>query len=169
MNKEKITNTSKNRKKETKAVPWNSSIFSWREIPVSEGAIEYIINELQREGDENMKMYSLEKFLKKHKISHQTFDRWRQKFDRLEEAVQFFLMSIGVTREDLAIEGEIDRGMIIPTQAHYSKVWRDMEEWRAALKNKDDKKDMNITIEMPAYAKTDVVPERKHFEHVEKK
>lgn len=161
MKKDRQTsNPTKRSPKVTKTVDWTDTIFQWRQIPVSEAYIERLIPQLLREAEENERCYTLEQLLLKHKIPEKTFERWCDKFERLDETRDYIKMILCVRRENKALEKQLDTGTNNYVMPHYSKRWRDITEWRASLRQPKQQDAGNITIEMPCFheSKKEVEP-----------
>jgi hypothetical protein len=149
--KKKISNPSTPIKLLTKKVSWDHPIYQWRVKPVSEQYLADIASDIieQSKSDENF--ITIEQFLKERNISWQTLKRWREKYELLDQAIEFAKMCIGIRLQIGGFKNQLNAGMVQYILPHYSKIWHDVTEWRASLKQPIENQGSTIVIDKPCY------------------
>lgn len=161
----------KNKKKEPKpttSIPQTVkddtfSIFSWKELPVSEAKIDWLINKMF-EWVRKEDSFSFAEFLFEYHIDKGTWYRWLDKFEHLNLAYKHMLMFLGAKREKKAALNEWNPATIHYTLSHYSDVWRSCEQQRIEIAQKikhDVQKTEPIKLEIEMIPFSDKVPVKK--------
>ena len=78
---------------------------------------------------------SIEQFLQRYAIPPKLYYKWLGEYPELQNAHEFTVMGIGITREDLAMHWKVDASVVMKSQSYYSGVWRECEEFRAELRH----------------------------------
>ena len=134
----KITNTTNLAANRQNDGTWDSyrNILSRETKLVNKTVIKEIADELV-DWAQNPKSRSIERFYLSRGIPKQTFYRWVEKYDFLQEALMFALEICGMNREEKAEEerATINHVIAFPIP-HYLSRWRDQMEWRASMKAK---------------------------------
>lgn len=98
--------------------------------------------------------FCLEQFWNLVGISDDTFYRWCKKSEKLEAAHKFALLELGIKRERISIEKNLNinhvTAFVLP---HYHKRWNEEIKWRASLKNTGEGESGVQTVEIPAIPK----------------
>lgn len=102
----------------------------------------------------------LEEFYDIKGIRPNDIKRWLETHTGLQEAFERAKRVISYRREKGALRNELNPGTVHIVMPHYSKIWKDTEEWRAGLKKESDKQgDVRVVIE--SYPESSLVPDRK--------
>ena len=149
------------------AVDAKIGFFSYQQMPVSEGFINKLAEELVQWALEDDDALKLTSFFLSRRIGSRTFYRWAEKFPILDEAREVALEAIGNRRELAALKNKLNSTMVISQQAKYDKSWWALEQKRAELKASTQQKgdtDIRYTIVVDGYEKeeekkTDNLPE----------
>jgi hypothetical protein len=146
-----ITNTAS-----SKVADMYLDLFTLREMPISEAAIERLAKEVLEWPDISKKQ-TMTEFFKKKGISSATFWRWTQKFPILKEAYEQAMQYLGDNREAGAagfLKRKLDPTMIKPVMFKYSEIWRELRDEDMALKKQlQNDTSKNITIVMEDFSK----------------
>lgn len=109
-------------------------MFSFKTKPVSDTFIDHIAQELVTWVLSDDKAYKLSQFYVKKGIGSDDIKRWENRNKNLLRAHAFALEVLSIRREIGALERKLDPGMVRYTMPHYDKTWKELEEWRAKLK-----------------------------------
>ena len=135
---------------------------SWRLVPLSQSGVNNLIETLYTWVDTNIDALCFEEFLKDNKLSPTTYYKWIDKHSDLKEAHQYVLMSLGIKREKGAITRKYDSSFIQQSMPIYSPAWKKVIEWRESIKKpKEDDDKRNITVIIPPFPGSDLVPNKK--------
>jgi len=137
------------------------NLLSREEIIINEAFIERFAKDYVSWAANNDKAFIVREFRLSKGIDEQTWQRWIDAFPALKEANQMVVDIIGMRREKLALEREIDTKMTTYSMPMYSKDWKELVKWRSELKQKEEDKKGNITVVMEKFSEDDRVPVRK--------
>lgn len=106
---------------------------------------------------------SISQFAAKNGIPPSYFYRWASFSADLAAGIEIAKELIAARREYLGLSFKFHAGLVQAGMPIYSKDWRDLEEWRSALKQKEGASQpganiFNVTVQK--YAETDVVPQK---------
>lgn len=101
-----------------------------------------IISEARRHKDS----ITMEDIYEHYGILQKEFDRLRKRYPRLDDAYHYAMQCIGNKRFVCAANNKLNWNVINSTQAHYSQIAKEMAEWRASLRNKEDGKATSAEI-----------------------
>lgn len=135
---------------------------SMRLIPVTMETLARLAGNGEAWAATNEKAYSVEQFCAEQGIPERTWDRYRARSPRLQEAHENMIMIIGCRREAGLIERRFESGSTMFMMPLYKSSWKEMCEWRASLKPKEGAVKAGETfIVMEKYPESSLVPEKK--------
>ncbi len=111
-------------------------------------------------------MLTLEEFYILKGIDPRTVERWLKTCPELQQAHDFVMCVIGVRREKGALKNKYDSGMVRTSMAMFSVRWKDLEEWRNAMKEKIAGSSAGSirVVELDRYPDSPLVPIKKNIE-----
>ena len=133
---------------------------SFRVKPVSDHFIDKLAQALVSWACDNEDALKLTQFFIQRRIDISYLYRWEQRSENLKMAHEFALMCIGARREIGALKRKYDAGIVASTMAHYDKSWKELEEWRAKLRNKELEDNKTMVVVMERFPEIDSVPAR---------
>jgi len=150
-NKEKIIDTSTKPKRTSKSPTSGNNLFFFRQVPVPDYYIDKIAEDLVAWVDnppEGTKTYKLNQFLRTLSIHPDTFYTILKRSEKLRWAHSYAMAAIADVREIGALENKLSERTVLQSMPIYSKEWKDLEEWRAKLKDEETKTAGNFKIVM---------------------
>lgn len=101
-------------------------------------------------------------------VSKTTFEEWVQRSPNLQAARAFVKEIISMRREKGALLRRYDPATVFKMQHTYDAAWKEMEEWRASLKEKSENQGSgNITVVMERFPNSPLVPHKRKTEEEE--
>ena len=98
-------------------------------------------------------------------MTRTTFDEWITRCPNLQRARVFVKDIIAIRREKGALMRKYDAGTVFKMQYKYDSDWKEMEEWRASMKEKvEGSSGSNITVVMERFPNSSLVPEKRKIE-----
>ncbi len=138
-------------------------MFTLREKPISEAAIERLALEMLKWADEDPEAYKLSQFYVKKGIRESDINRLSERYPNLKEAKEWALVIIGNRRELGGIKKLLDSGMISRSMSHYDPVWKKIAEFNAELarrvKEGEEKSGPQFII-MERFDESPIVPQK---------
>lgn len=139
-------------KKDTSRGQWEyyKELGTWKEKPVPMHWIEALASDLLEWSlnDENEALY-LSDFYRQKKISRNDFMRWLSKSEILKTAYDSAKRDISSRSYKGAVKRKYDANMVKHYLPVYDRDAKEIEEWRAELRSKEeDKNTGNVTIVM---------------------
>jgi hypothetical protein len=119
----------------------------FKQRPVSERYIDRLAEELVKWARDDEEALKLSQFLIKNGIGDSDFYRFLDRNAKLKQAHAFALEAIGNRREIGALKRKLDSNMVFASMPHYDKDWRYLTEWKAKLKDAQERGHV-FTIEM---------------------
>lgn len=145
----------------TKVVDEYMDMFSFRKCPVSEAFLDHLATELVDWAKNDDKAIKVTQFLGLKGIHSKTFDRWRDRHPKMQDAYEYALMVIGDRRESGAIYKKFDASIVSFTMPHYDKDWVKQHEWRAKLKETEQQSNETRIVVLEKYPDSPMVPKKK--------
>jgi hypothetical protein len=104
----------------------------------------------------------LDEYRIKKGIPKTTFDRWIASCVELQEAKEFVRDIIAMRREEGALKNKYNVGMVMRIQHMYCDNWKKSEEWRAALRTKQEgvSNPQRIQVVLEPYPDSPLVPSK---------
>lgn len=127
--------------------------------PCPELFLDHLAADMVKWVDASPDNLTIEQFFHEKHLGMRNLYRWLPRSEVLQEAHEYVLHRLGTKREIGAIKREYDSAMIRSTMPHYSKTWKDLEEWRSKLKEPTESGDKVVVIER--FPDVPSVPERK--------
>lgn len=157
MKKTKTTNNSKSVNKraaignsECKKVPIvfdeYMDMFLMQKKPVTDTFLDMLAETYILWVKTEIKCIIFTEFLQQQGITRSHFYRWLLRSEKLREAHDFVLMTLGNRRERGVAERKYEPSMITKVHGHYSDIWVTELTRIAALNNKEDNSKQNITV-----------------------
>lgn len=162
-NNVKVPKSPKNNIKDTKNTKYRFDsyvdIFTLRTTPVSDTWIEKLALELVDWAINDPEAFKLTQFYRLKGIGSDDMKRWKERNSKLKRAHTIALEALGDKREIGALKKLYEPGTAARTMPRYDPEWRDLEEWRASLKNKDEDKNREPqVIVIDRFPDSDKVP-----------
>ena len=138
------------------------SMFTLRETPVTEAWIENLAAEFVDWAMNDPEALILDDFYLSKGLQAQQISTWKKKHSCLAEAHAFAKRKIANRREKGALTKDLSETMVSRSMPLYSDEWKEVEEWRASLRNK---KDENVhqgpqIVVIDRYPNSELVPEK---------
>ncbi len=108
-------------------------------------------------------MLTLEEFYILKGIDPRTVERWLKTCPELQQAHDFVMCILGVRREKGGLNHKYDSAIVRTSMAIYSVRWKDIEEWRNAMKEKIAGSGSGTirVVELERFADSPLVPHKK--------
>lgn len=134
-------------------------------VPVSEAFIEQLSKDYITWATEDETALILSQFPLSKKIPPDTFYNWINRSPILAQAHTIALTAVGNRRELGGLNKRLSEGMVSFTMPSYNKEWKELQEWRASMK--DIKADTNVqkVIVLEKISMPEPKPEPKAIEH----
>jgi len=140
-------------------------IFAYRQRPTSDAEIERIADEVVYYFDTNEDAYNIRAYLRKKRLSFQTFLDYAARSQKLRDAYAWAKMVIAERRERGGLTGKLNASIVLTSQRIYDEDYVNKDNEIAALKTKiadAGKPNYVITeIEMPKAEETKEVADKK--------
>lgn len=133
--------------------------FTWK--PVTEMFIERFFGDLVQTINMDEDILMLEEVYLKKGVPHHAFYRWVEKFPVAKEAHTTAKRLLAVRREKGALKRQYDSNMVLKSLAMYNDDWKNIEEWRAGLREKEEAGKGNITVVLDSIPSSPAVPPKK--------
>jgi len=147
---------SKKREKKTKTLQaikpvWVCEYRNYKtgedKLVILEGLKEYAMW-IVKKALEDDQCYTVEDLFVDEGIPVRTYYTWIERYDFFREAHNNALVIIGRRREKKGLTREWDS---LKSMDQYNKRWRDSEEWRSSLKQKEDNATGKVTVVMQPF------------------
>jgi hypothetical protein len=140
-------------------------IFAFRQRPTSNAEIERIADEVVYFFDTNEDAYNIRAYLRKKRLSYQTFLDYAARNQKLTDAYAWAKMVIAERRERGGLTGKLNASIVLSSQRIYDEDYVKRDHEIADLKTKiadAGKPNYVITeIEMPKAEETQEVTDKK--------
>jgi hypothetical protein len=123
---------------------------SWRDQPISQGYLEERALEIIEWAEKDENALKLTQFYIKHRWYEADVSEWRKRCDNFDKALLYAKMVIGTRRELGGLRGDLSEGMVTRAMPIYDKEHKELEEWRASLKQPIILTKQVEVIEIPA-------------------
>jgi len=153
----KASNSNKTTKKAAK-LPYRHSddylnLHTMKLQPVSIEWLEILAKDLVEWAINDEKALKLTAFYTNRGICSDTLARWLRRSKILNTSHKFAKMVIGNRREVGALTKKFDATLVMRSMAVYDKEWKDLEEWRSDLKNKEEEqKAASFVVKMQSFS-----------------
>jgi hypothetical protein len=139
---------------------------AWRIVPVTQAAIARLVEDLYKWIEETDAL-CFDRFLIEKRIGKTCYYEWVKKYPELQAAHTHAIMSLSVNREEGALRNKLNAAMVIHSMPMYSDEWKKNIEWRESIKKpKEDDDKRNITVVIPPFPGSDLVPSKKAKEEL---
>ena len=132
-----------------------------KKVTIDSIIIEEIAQAIVSIVDKDENILNMTQIYAKFGLLENEFTRLKNKYPPLLDAFNYALERLADRREFKAADNKWNWAVIAATQPYYSKVAREMTEWRSALRNKEENKSQNITIQLEPIPNSDLVPHKK--------
>ena len=165
--KTKKINNSTNQNLEAKNVDPRRFIDEYRnmntmkKVPIDSIIIEEMAQAIVSIVDKDENILNMTQIYAKFGLLEREFVRLKSKYPPLAEAFDYAIERLADRREFKAADNKWNWAVIAATQPYYSKVAKEMTEWRSALRNKEENKSQNISVYLEPIPNSDLVPAKK--------
>lgn len=139
--------------------------------PVTEAFINAFFEDLFKYVTSNEDVLQVESFYLKKGIAVSTYYGWVKKWPQAKKINEICMNICGTRRELGAMKNELNATFISRNLYQYLPQYKESEEWRSSLKEKETEKLANALkiIEIPAFGSSDLVPKKPTPEEVARK
>ncbi len=124
---------------------------------VTDSYLERIARELVEWARTDDKALTLTQFFAERGIGYGVFYGWRDRYPIMKESMELALIFLANRREAGAVNKKYDASTIAFMMPHYSPEWKDMLEYKAALKAKHESQSQgNVLVQIAPFEDTDV-------------
>lgn len=142
-----------------------TDIYTFQTMPIPEHYFDHIAAEWIDYVKNTDDVLFMGEYRIKKGISRTTFEEWTQRSPNMQIARAFVKEIIAMRREKGALMRKYDAGTVFKMQYKYDSDWKEMEEWRASLKEKvEGPSGSNITVVMERFPNSPLVPEKRKIE-----
>lgn len=135
--------------------------FTFKQKPASIPFIERLAVELSNWAVNDEEAIKISQFYIKRGISKQDFTRWMEWVPALKEAYSVAMEAIGNRREVAGLTKKFDSSMVQFTMPQYDQGWKEMNEWRAKLREQIiNQNNGPQIIVLEKYPDSDLVPDK---------
>ena len=131
--------------------------------PVTEAFINAFFEDLFKYVTSDEDVLQVESFYLKKGISVSTYYGWVKKWPQAKKINEICMNICGTRRELGAMKNELNAKFVSLSLYHYLPRYKECEEWRSSLKEKETEKLANALkiVEIPAFGSSDLVPKKK--------
>jgi len=122
----------------------------WKRTPVTDAWKDKLAEELYNWAKDDPEALKLSQFYIERGISNPDFERWTETHEKLRMAHDAALIMIGNRRENGTVKNKYNVSIVMPSMPRYDKNWKELSEWRAALRaqaEKENRPDIKLVIE----------------------
>jgi len=154
-----MSKSSKKAKKPTTFYADGEKMFFYRQKPLNDAIIDEYAKAYLDWGLNNEDALVLKDFPISIGMYPKSFQLLMKRHEGLREAHQVVKAAVASRREKGAIKRKFEPGMIKYMMPYYAEEWKEIGEWHAKLKEKEeDSKKQNITVVIDKMPDTDKVP-----------
>lgn len=130
--------------------------------PVTEAFINAFFEDMFKYITEDESILQIEAYYLKKGISIQTYLDWLKKFPQAKKINELCVNIVGARRELGAMKNELNAKFVSVNLYNYLPQYKEAEEWRSSLKEKETEKLANALkiVEIPAFGSSDLVPKK---------
>lgn len=156
--KEKINHSKKNAKNKQNMKVLRTfdeeylDMFTMKPKPIHKDYLHHMAVELV-ECAKNKQIYSINGYAVLKGIRSQELLQFAQRYPFLKEAIDYARMVCALHREEGALKNELNAAWVAKTQPLHDPEFKKLEEWRASLRNQDDKEKTKIEVIIPPIVK----------------
>jgi len=132
-----------------------------KKVPVDSIIIEEMAQAIISIVDKDENILTMTQIYAKFGLLEREFTRLKLKYPPLSDAFDYAIERLADRREFKAADNKWNWAVIAATQPFYSKVAREMTEWRSALRNKEENKSQTIHVHLDPIPNSDLVPVKK--------
>jgi hypothetical protein len=107
------------------------------------------------EWSKNDKSIILKEFFAVRGVLKEVFYRWCKTYPPLKDAHEIAKSFIAIRREKGGLTKQYDTTMIMRSMPMYDDEWKEFEEWRASLKNKEEEKSRRQVVIIEKFVEED--------------
>ncbi len=111
---------------------------TWKKTPVTDAWKDKLAEELYNWAKDDPEAFKMTQFYLHRGISSTDFMRWVETHEKLKIAHDAALQMIGDRREIGAAKNKLNTAIVLSSMPRYDKGWKELSEWRAALKAQHD-------------------------------
>ena len=120
--------------------------FQQKMVPMSENGLERLANDIVNWAINDPKALKISQFILKRGIHIDTYYDWVKLYPIIKDANTIALQAIGDRREIAGLYRKLDGNMISFTMPAYDKTWKELQEWRAKLKEKETNNETKVVV-----------------------
>lgn len=140
-------------------------MYSFQTMPIPEHYFDKLAEEWVDYVKNNDDVLFMGEYHIKKGVAKSTFEEWVQRNPNLQRARAFVREIISMRREKGALTRKYDPTTVFKMQHTYDNAWKEMEEWRASLKEKvENQGSGSITVVMERFPNSPLVPEKRKIE-----
>ncbi len=168
----KVNNTTKpnNATKETPKIKtfvqeFYTDIYTFQTMPIPNHYFDKVAEEWVNYVKNNDDVLFMGEYRIKKGVAKTTFEEWTQRSANMQIARAFVKEIIAMRREKGALLRKYDASTVFKMQYKYDADWKEMEEWRASMKERvEGASGSNITVVMERFPNSPLVPEKRKIE-----
>ena len=127
-------------------------MFTMKPKPIHKDYLHHLACELI-ECAKNKEIFSVNSYCVRKGIRMVELTRFAKRYEFLQEAIEFTRMICGITREEGALKNELNAAWVSKTQPLYDPAFKELEEWRAQLRQQNDPEKTKIEVIIPPIGK----------------
>lgn len=144
----KLKDSTNPRKEKARWIDQYQDIITLTDVPINILILERIQKELLDWAFNNDDALKITQFFRSKGIPFSTAHRWCQLHPDFKQTYEEAMRALGDRREIGALKKKYEPTTIMRMMPLYDKSWRKVEEWRASIKQKEQEKQNNTTVQV---------------------